>query len=246
MVLPFDIPLTNGEYNGISFHKITGYGETKDHIQNTDHPLYAVKAEKITDATAFANTPYHIHKENGVTGVEINLANAQFHATPYTNTKDGNVTVSDMTSGDTWQAHGNYCGLKVLKEENDTWGKTWYFAGEYYWNAGGLVASQDVNIRPFRAYYVTTETIPEAKMSISYNPDDLVDAINGVTTKASALQVVAGKGFISATAEVDAPLSIRNVAGQTITKRTVKAGENLRVSVPKGIYLVNNVKVIVK
>ena len=246
MVLPFDIPLTNGEYNGISFHKITGYGETKDHIQNTDHPLYAVKAEKITDATAFAYTPYHIHKENGVTGVEINLANAQFHATPYTNTKDGNVTVSDMTSGDTWQAHGNYYGLKVPKEGNDTWGKTWYFAGEYYWNAGGLVTSQDVNIRPFRAYYVTTETISEAKMSIAYNLDDLVDAINGVTTKASALQVVAGKGFISATAEVDAPLSIRNVAGQTITKRTVKAGENLRVSVPKGIYLVNNVKVIVK
>lgn len=247
MVLPFDIPLTDGEYNGISFRKITGHRVTKDHIQNTDHPLYAVTAKKITDATtASANTPYHIHKENGVTGVEINLANAQFHATPYTNTKDGNVTVSDMTSGDTWQAHGNYYGLKVPKEGNDTWGKTWYFAGEYYWNAGGLVASQDVNIRPFRAYYVTTETIPEAKMSISYNPDDLVDAINGVTTKASALQVVAGKGFISATAEVDAPLSIRNVAGQTITKRTVKAGENLRVSVPKGIYLVNNVKVIVK
>ena len=246
MVLPFNIPLTDGEYNGISFRKITGHGVPKDHIQNTDHPLYAVTAEKISDATASANTPYHIHKENGVTGVEINLANAQFRATPYTNTKDGNVTVSDMTSGDTWQAHGNYYGLKVLKEGNDTWGKTWYFAGEYYWNAGGLVASQDVNIRPFRAYYVTTETIPEAKMSISYNPDDLVDAINGVTTKASALQVVAGKGFISATAEVDAPLSIRNVAGQTITKRTVKAGENLRVSVPKGIYLVNNVKVIVK
>lgn len=179
-----------------------------------------------------------------MTGVEINLANAQFHATPYTN--DGNVTVSDMTSGDTWQAHGNYYGLKVPKKGNDTWGKTWYFAGEYYWNAGGLVASQDVNIRPFRAYYVTTETTREAKMSISYNPDDLVDAINGVTTKASALQVVAGKGFISATAEADAPLSIRNVAGQTIANRTVKAGENLRVSVPKGIYLVNNVKVIVK
>lgn len=245
MVLPFDIPLNNGEYEGISFRNITGYGATKDHIQHTDNPLYAVKAEKITDATASANTPYHIHKENGVTGVEINLKNAQFHATPYSS-NDGSVKVSDMTSGDTWKAHGNYYGLKVLKAGNDTWDKTWYFAGEYYWNAGGLVTSQDVNIRPFRAYYVTTETIPEAKMSISYNPDNLVDAINGVTTKASALQVVAGKGFISATAEADATLSIRNVAGQTITKCTVKAGENLRVSVPKGIYLVNDVKVIVK
>lgn len=245
MVLPFDIPLTDGEYEGISFRQITGYDKAKDHIKNTDNPLYAVKAGKITDATASANTPYHIHKENGVTGVEINLANAQFRATPHT-TNDGNVTVSDMTSGDTWKAHGNYYGLKVLKDRNDTWDKTWYFAGEYYWNAGGLVTSQDVNIRPFRAYYVTTETISEAKMSIAYNLDDLVDAIKSVTAKTSALQVVTGRGFISATAEADAPLSIRNVAGQTIANRTVKAGENLRVSVPKGIYLVNNVKVIVK
>ena len=255
IVLPFSIkldekghPYTSADVvnTDITFRNITGFGETMTPTgtYQGEPVTYAFTADGVTTGQAKANTPYHINNGNGV-GFEFSVKDAQFEATPCSGTDE--VTVSDMTNtvGD-WTAHGNYHGLKI-KDTDADWSGAWYFASDYYWCASKLSTYSDVNIRPFRAYYVTTGSTPAkvSVMGVAYNRNDVV---TGISSHASndGLQVATGNGFISVKADSPTPLRVYSVAGQLVADGSLAAGESRSVNVPAGVYVVNSVKVVVK
>ena len=85
---------------------------------------------------------------------------------------------------------------------------------------------------------------------ISYNLDEMEDAgiitqLEQLGTKAD-MMIRSGKGFITITATADQMFTIRSISGMTIKNVSVSSGNTTTVSLPAGIYLVNNTKITVK
>lgn len=182
-VLPFDItldagghPYLNGETNprsNITFYNITGYGELTGVKKNeTNHELtYAMVAKEVSTLKAEANKPYYVSKkESEPAGFEFSIPNATFEQTPYD--KSDNTDDPDklqITNG-TWTAHGTYNG--VAPKTSDY---LWYFSKELFWKSGQLETFGVVNVRPFRAYYITTDKTPAvAKAGVVYDESDVI------------------------------------------------------------------------
>ncbi len=242
VVLPFDVNLDgNGKLksasdvvnNTVTYHNITGSGGlTSVHPCDAGELTYAVVAEPITDAVvAKANEPYYVTTtENGFT---YNIAGAQFRATP-------NEQLT-RTSG-TWTAVGTYCGVQPTIDN-----QLWYFAKDYFWKSGNLKSTNVVDVRPFRAYFTTTDKSTESKATVVFSSDDVVPTgISSVAEGKNSLLLSVGVGTITATASSADILGVYTLAGQLVAKSNLNAGQTLTVSVPKGVYIVNNVKVVVK
>lgn len=242
VVLPFDVNLDgNGNLksasdvvnNTVTYHNITGSGDlTSVRPGDAGELTYAVVAEPITGAVvAKANEPYYVTTtENGFT---YNIAGAQFRATP-------NEPLT-RTSG-TWTAIGTYSGVQPAKDN-----QLWYFAKDYFWKSGNLTSTNVVDVRPFRAYFTTTDKTAESKAAVVFSSDDVVPTgIGSVAAGKSSLLLSVGVGTITATASSADTLEVYTLAGQLVTKSNLNAGQTLTVSVPKGVYIVNSVKVVVK
>lgn len=105
---------------------------------------------------------------------------------------------------------------------------------------------------PFRGVYKYEASASGAKLMrgfyISYDLDEMESA----TTRLEKLGTVAdmmirsGKGFITITAKDDQKFTIRSLNGMTLKNVSVDAGNTTTVSLPAGVYLVNNTKITVK
>ncbi len=72
-------------------------------------------------------------------------------------------------------------------------------------------------------------------------------AVGSVAAGASAaVRVVPGEGSLAVTAFADAPVRVHTASGQLVASPALEAGQTWSVSVPQGVYLVNNQKVIVR
>ena len=109
---------------------------------------------------------------------------------------------------------------------------------------------------PFRGVYTYSATEPSnnAKLMngfvISYDLDDMESM--GITTKLEKLgtnadlMIRSDKGMLTISASRDQNVSIRSVNGMAVKDVNINAGDTKTVGLPSGIYLVNNVKIIVK
>ena len=60
------------------------------------------------------------------------------------------------------------------------------------------------------------------------------------------LAVRSGKGFIQMTSDKNQTVDIRTLNGTSYSMVNMNAGDSKTVNLPAGVYLVNNVKIIVK
>ena len=60
------------------------------------------------------------------------------------------------------------------------------------------------------------------------------------------MMIRSGRGFITITATADQKFAIRTLNGMTIKNVSVSGGNTTTVSLPAGIYIVNNTKITVK
>ena len=106
---------------------------------------------------------------------------------------------------------------------------------------------------PFRGVYTYEASAVGAKMNgfyISYDLDEMESAgfttgLEGLGTKAD-MMIRSGRGFITITATADQKFAIRTLNGMTIKNVSVSGGNTTTVSLPAGIYIVNNTKITVK
>lgn len=186
-VLPFDVtldenghPFNNGEPTATSymtFRNITAFGKIATGVRKdeTDHELtYSFSAEEVTTQKAEANNPYYVSiDETGPAGFEFRIPGASFVQTPDI-ASDKTVDPDNLTktndNGD-WTAHGTYNGVAPVKGDN-----LWYFAQNLFWKSGQLKSDYaNFYIRPFRAYFSTTQTTPSdaAKAGVVYDPSEI-------------------------------------------------------------------------
>ena len=105
---------------------------------------------------------------------------------------------------------------------------------------------------PFRGVYTYSTSGGSAKMNgfyISYDLDEMENGsttgLEGLGTKAD-MMIRSGRGFITITATTDQKFAIRTLNGMIIKNVSVSGGNTTTVSLPAGIYIVNNTKITVK
>lgn len=256
VVLPFDVSLDgNGKLktasdatdNNVTYHNITSSG-TLEGVGNQGQELtYGILADPATGVTtANANSPYYVTTEGD--GFTYNIHGAQFRKTG-TVASDNNVSFADMTrTNGTWTGHGTYAGVQPKAgKAQDALKGMWYFSQNLFWNADNLVNNDHVNIRPFRAYFTTTDKTSASQAKVVFSLNDIVTGIGSVASgNGNGLAVSAGRGSLTLTAGGATGFGVYTVAGSLVAKGALSAGESRSVALPQGVYVVNGVKVVVK
>lgn len=257
-VLPFSLKLTPDGHlktatdatdNSVQFHDITGYGEVTAVSKDDPHQelTYAMVAEAVTSGKAEANQPYYV--TSTTPGFTFNILGAQFEKTPGTSSNAIDEGLQ-RTQGN-WTAIGTYAGSQPKAGASGGKGK-WYFSKDLFWNAAQLPPKIDhFNARPFRAYYYTTDNSPaaqtEEKAKVVFNPADVTPTgIRDISATEGNLVVTVGHGSMTLTATAATRFAIYTVGGQLVARGQLAQGASHTISVPAGVYVVNNQKVVVK
>lgn len=125
-----------------------------------------------------------------------------------------------------------------------------YFNKDKFVSSLALEMSNTVKVLPFRSYYDCTGTVTRniSHINISLEPNNDPTDIQEVTSKATNAGFVFSSqaGQLTVKATKDLRVNVRNVSGQTIDVKALKAGESHSVKLPSGIYVVNGTKVMVR
>ena len=125
-----------------------------------------------------------------------------------------------------------------------------YFNKDKFVSSRALEGVPTVYVLPFRSYYDCTGTVTRniSHINISLEPNNDPTDIQEVTSNATNAGFVfsAQAGQLTVKATKDLRVSVRNVSGQTIDVKALKAGESHSVKLPSGIYVVNGTKVMVR
>lgn len=125
-----------------------------------------------------------------------------------------------------------------------------YFNKDKFVSSRALEVSNTVKVLPFRSYYDCTGTGTRniRYINISLEPNNDPTDIQEVTTDAINAGFVFSSqaGQLTVKATKDLRVNVRNVSGQTIDVKALKAGESHSVKLPSGIYVVNGTKVMVR
>ena len=252
VVLPFSISLDDNGHvktasdatdNTITYYNLTSQGDLKNRNEDSDGLTYGAKMTAIS-GTAEANKPYYVQKsENAEAGFSYTITDAKFVATPALSETDNSENLTNQASTDAWKAVGTYAGVTPENANNK-----WYFAKEMLWKSGALKASKKFNVLPFRAYFVGEAATAEVKQAkIVFNDDDIVtNGISNVNAENNGLTIAAANGAIMISAAANTRYAVYTAAGQMVACGTLAAGESRTVKAQPGLYIVNNVKTIVK
>ena len=125
-----------------------------------------------------------------------------------------------------------------------------YFNKDKFVSSLALEMSNTVKVLPFRSYYDCTGTGTRniSYINISLEPNNDPTDIQEVTSDANNVGFVFSSqaGQLTVKATKDLRVNVRNVSGQTIDVKALKAGESHSVKLPSGIYVVNGTKVMVR
>lgn len=127
-----------------------------------------------------------------------------------------------------------------------------YFNKDKFVSSLALDMSNTVKVLPFRSYYDCTGMGTGKRniryINISLEPNNTPTDIQEVTSKATNAGFVFSSqaGQLTVKATKDLRVNVRNVSGQTIDVKVLKAGESHSVKLPSGIYVVNGTKVMVR
>jgi len=143
---------------------------------------------------------------------------------------------------------GSYSGGKFDRAISED---VFYFARDRYVNLHVLSsAKRYLYSYPFRSAYTYTASKSPAKQMKGFfvSFDELENGTTGIedaTTEAD-LMVRAGNGSITLTATRSQAVAIHAISGVNMNRIQLNAGETKVVNLPAGIYVVNNVKIVVK
>jgi hypothetical protein len=207
---------------------------------------------KITGNKAAANTPYMvevIEQKSTEYSFIASQRGSNIIATPKANNKGVMKIKGEVVSGLT--NYGTYSGVSILKSQ-----LVYYFNRNKYVSSSTLEAPHThVYIQPFRAYYdagTTSGNSQGAKM-IGFNiVYDLFSDNGGITTsltetsKPRVMTINTGNGSMLINATENIQVKIMSANGVNVDSFYMNAGEQKQVSLPSGIYIVNNTKIIVK
>ena len=208
--------------------------------------------KKITSGKSEANTPYYVTNSEAYGSGNISFVAVEKGALIEKSVKqDGLVngkTVTNLLQGNAtnFTSKYSYSGTALPRATN---GNVFYFSRNKYVALRNL-RDPNLYIYPFRAVYeFDGGAAAPAKMFNSFvvswdDIDNNTTDINGIT-QADGLQVTVEKGQITVATGTTTTVRIVSAAGHSHVNTTLQAGERATYTLPAGIYLVNNKKVIV-
>jgi hypothetical protein len=196
-----------------------------------------------------ANTPYMVEvlSDNGTDYSFIaTQKGSNIIATPTSITGE---SVKIGNSNTTLTNTGTYSGITIPKANN-----------VYYFTRGMYVSSlsiryDEVYVFPFRAYYVTSTTSSSPNTAKIGSFEILYDEPlenYGITTDITSvrpsgpLTITTGKAFMLIKAAENVRVNISSINGVNVGEFYMNANEQKQISLPAGVYIVNNTKIIVK
>ncbi|MBR7017456.1 MAG: hypothetical protein IKH99_01255 [Prevotella sp.] len=266
VVLPFTMRVNNGEHvndsgDGYKFNlrKLVGLSLPSDQVNN----YYSEgNFQTISGTQTEANKPYMVEvtatPNNSNYSFVISQKGSTILATPFEKDANGNITKGDKYfKGDTYSStstaltnYGTYSGALIPIGENIYFFNKDKFASSKTLNPNKY---ENVNVRPFRAFYSPDGDLTlYSKMLGFYVMYDLFSDDGGITTsltetsKPRVMTITTSNGSMLITAVEDVPVKIMNVNGLSVDSFNMNAGEQRRVNLPSGIYIVNNTKILVK
>lgn len=214
VVLPFDVNLSaDGHLKTASdaVDQSVQFFKLSDNIvknKNNDK-IYDVVLSNVTMGRATAGTPYIVKTDNSVTGgtvFGVSILGANF-------AKGSNI--ADLSGqDDSFTSYGTFSGTVVRGEE------IFYFSKDYFWNSKTLTDNY-VNIRPFRAWYKSTDSSINALARFGLLWDEEISGVSEMLTTTPATGVV------------------YDIQGRVVSS-------NGLTSLPKGLYIMNGKKIFVK
>ena len=276
VMLPFTLALENGVHTNAeglpgagkesTVHTMAA-NQTLQKVKGEDYG--SAYFEKYTGATTEANKPYMIKvDENGY----ADEANKKIFIASQTGslvlaTTNGTELEGEGSTGKYYVGEedvnassdkenfvltnkGSYSGMKFDRADDE---KVFYFASDKYLDLRTLTAKKRyLYSYPFRAAYAYTSTTKTNSAKalkgffISYEePQGGTTGIEDVAAEAD-LMVRAGNGSITLTATRAQAVAIHAINGVNMNRVQLNAGETQVVNLPAGIYVVNNVKIVVK
>lgn len=154
---------------------------------------------------------------------------------------------TDVQNSGTWELYGDVKqDVKFnVKSEEYAGKEIYYIASNKFWHATG-----DVNMKTFRAAFVFTPayhgTDTEAAKSFSISIDDnSTTSISKMNVK-NHLAIFIESDGVTLSSDKPVQVTISTIGGSAVNRITLKADEQRHVSLPKGLYVINNTKVSVK
>lgn len=266
IILPFEIDLTKGVHINRDDHGTFRVSQinTNDCLTLADEETAAANNYKadakfsiVADNSTKANTPYMVEVFTSPDDFNFPFIATQYGsaiaATPTSDMSTVDYTFKGEEATGTINGtnynfvnYGSYSGQKLDKTTG-----YFYFAGNMFLSSKNLVAQRPwLYVYPFRAYYAYQSSGNAKdidKFGITFS-EGTTTGIDDITTTGgdTTLKIVSGQGAITLTANQDKSVSIISATGAMTNRLDMRAGETRTVSVPAGIYIVNNVKTIVK
>jgi hypothetical protein len=270
VMLPFAISLNEGTHTNedgkCSFsvysmkdgYAFTNVSLTTGGTEGTDY--YAADAQfvKLTDAQTTANTPYYVEVTNTNDNNSSFVATqygASFVATPdaalYDNGKGGNGRISSESTCTGTIDNANYTFTNTATYAGETLAVAdnyvFYFGTDKFYSLQNFKTGYGY-VNPFRGYYRYPKPAGAKSIYLSefgVNTDGNTTDISSVTPKPS-MMVSTGKGYIDIQTNNPTDISIYTLSGQCVRQDALAGSTNTRIALPKGFYIVNGAKVIVK
>lgn len=115
----------------------------------------------------------------------------------------------------------------------------YYISKNEFWHAMG-----NLTTNPFRAYLTTAKSSNGAR-SIRLATDDDPSMVKSLSAD-ECLALFVSDGQLTVVAPKAMDVTVSNLGGSVVCRKQVQAGQRLDLQLPKGVYVVNGVKVIVK
>ena len=270
IMLPFTLNLDenamhrNLDYNGNPVNNVTFTVKTlqaDNCMSYTNEPAgnpidYYENYAHFVDYTGTlteANKPYMVHVENAPAETSCLFTALQYGATikatsgmngtDYTFNGD-NATGTLANTACTFTPKASYAGIKL-----DKTGNYFYFAKNWFLCSKNIVSGPWLYVYPFRGYFMYEGSTSASRFGIVFDENNKqTDGIENTLTgdNSNGISVSTDDRAIIIAAPADTTIRITHVGGSVMTKLSLKAGEQQTVSVPAGIYIVNDRKVVVK
>ena len=222
-------------------------GNPIDYYENYAHFV------DYTGTLTEANKPYMVHVVNAPAETSCLFTALQYGATikatsgmngtDYTFNGD-NATGTLANTACTFTPKASYAGNKL-----DKTGNYFYFAKNWFLCSKNIVSGPWLYVYPFRGYFMYEGRTSASRFGIVFDENNKqTDGIENTLTgdNSNGISVSTGDRAIIIAAPADTTIRITHVGGSVMTKLSLKAGEQQTVSVPAGIYIVNDRKVVVK
>ena len=257
-----DAQMATVEGSGVNYG--TAYFEPLTTSVTEANKPYMIKVQKIDGSVSENNTISFIATQKGSSIVKTPAFDETPTGTSEITNKTEPIFSGKLIQGETAQAeYGddnydfvNYASYSGGKFDRAVSENVFYFWKNKYVDLHTLWprTQQYLMSYPFRGVYTYSTSAAGAKLMngfyISYDLDEMesvgsTTGLEGLGTKAD-MMIRSGRGFITITATTDQKFAIRTLNGMIFENVSVSGGNTTTVSLPAGIYIVNNTKITVK